>query len=455
MKYYDKSEGDINISNKRIKWQQEHLDDATRALLGRDQRYFLEQSLSTPCLNALKSCEGIYIEDIQGRRYMDFHGNNVHQVGFGNAEIIAAIKKQLDTLSFCIRRYTNAVAIDLAEKLARLAPGDMNKVLFCPGGAEAIGIALKLARAVTGRHKTISMWDSFHGATLDAISIGGEAVFRRDVGPLLPGTEHVPAPDPSRAFYDLGDPEKWEMFCAHYVEYILKQEGDIAAVIAEPIRSTPYVPSAKYWRTIRRACDRYGALLIFDEIPHALGRTGKMFTCENFDVVPDILCIGKGLGGGIMPLAAVIARDKLDVAGDRALGHYTHEKSPVACAAALATIKYIESHDLLAHARKLGDYTLNRLLKLQPRHPLMGNVRGIGLFLGIELIKDGQPAVEEAEAVMYKALSKGLSFKLTMGNILTLTPALVITRDEMDRAIDILDMSISEVEGEFVNAPIR
>jgi len=331
----------------------------------------------------------------------------------------------------------------------------LNKVLFCPGGAEAIGIALKLARAVTGRHKTISMWDSFHGATLDAISIGGEAIFRRDVGPLLPGTEHVPAPDPSRAFYDLGDPEKWEMFCAHYVEYILKQEGDIAAVIAEPIRSTPYVPSAKYWRTIRRACDRYGALLIFDEIPHALGRTGKMFTCENFDVVPDILCIGKGLGGGIMPLAAVIARDKLDVAGNRALGHYTHEKSPVACAAALATIEYIESHDLLAHARKLGDYTLNRLLKLQPRHPLMGNVRGIGLFLGIELIKDGQPAVDEAEAVMYKALSKGLSFKLTMGNILTLTPALVITQDEMDRAIDILDMSISEVEGEFVNAPIR
>ena len=445
MNKYDKSEGDINISDRRIRWQQEHIDDATLELLGRDQRYFLEQSLSTPCLNALKTCEGIYIEDIQGHRYMDFHGNNVHQVGFGNAEIIAAIKKQLDTLSFCTRRYTNAVAIDLAEKLAWLAPGDLNKVLFCPGGAEAVGIALKLARVVTGRHKTISMWDSFHGATLDTISIGGEAVFRRDVGPLLPGTEHVPAPDPSRAFYDLGDPEKWEMFCAHYVEYILKQEGDIAAVIAEPIRSTPYVPSAKYWRTIRQACDRHGTLLIFDEIPHALGRTGKMFTCENFDVVPDILCIGKGLGGGIMPLAAVIARDKLDVAGDRALGHYTHEKSPVACAAALATIEYIQSHDLLAHARKLGDYTLNRLLKLQPRHPLIGNVRGIGLFLGIELIRDGQPAVDEAEAVMYKALSKGLSFKLTMGNILTLTPALVITRDEMDRALDILDETIAEV----------
>ncbi|RTZ97339.1 MAG: aspartate aminotransferase family protein [Deltaproteobacteria bacterium] len=443
----DKSEGDINISSKRIRWQQDQLDTTTCELLDRDRKYFLSQSLSTPCLNALQACEGIYIEDLQGRRYMDFHGNNVHQVGFGNSEVVAAVKKQLDTLSFCTRRYTNEAAVDLAEKLTGLAPGDLNKVLFCPGGAEAVGIALKLARAVTGRHKTISMWDSFHGATLDAISIGGEAIFRRNAGPLLPGTEHVPPPDPSRAFFDLGDPEKWERFCARYVEYILQQEGDIAAVIAEPIRSTPYIPSADYWRTVRKACDKHGALLIFDEIPHALGRTGKMFTCENFDVVPDILCIGKGLGGGIMPLAAVIVQEQLDVAGDRALGHYTHEKSPVACAAALATINYIQSRQLPGHARELGKNALDRLREMKARHPLIGNVRGIGLFLGVELIKDGRHAADEAEAVMYQALSRGLSFKLTMGNILTLTPALVITREEMKRALDILEASISEVEG--------
>lgn len=446
MKKPDTSEGDINISPRRSRWQKTHLDATTRALLDRDHRCFLAQSLSTPCLNALDACEGIYIEDLAGQRYMDFHGNNVHQVGFGNQEVITAIKTQLDTLPFCTRRYTNETAVTLAETLAGLAPGDLSRVLFCPGGAEAIGIALKLARTVTGRHKTISMWDSFHGATLDAISIGGEAVFRRHIGPLLPGTEHVPSPDPSRAFYDLGDPAKWEMFCANYVEYILRQEGDIAAVIAEPIRSTPYVPSAAYWRHIRKACDKHGALLIFDEIPHALGRTGKMFTCENFDVVPDILCIGKGLGGGIMPLAAVIAREPLNVAGDRALGHYTHEKSPVACAAALATINYLQSHHLLAHAKELGDKSLARLKRMQARHPLIGTVRGIGLFLGIELIKDGRHAADEAEAVMYAALSRGLSFKLTMGNILTLTPALTITEKEMNRALDILDDAIRSVE---------
>jgi len=149
------SEGDVNLSPRRDEWQAANINAETRALLDEDARYFLHQSLSTPCLNALQACEGIYIEDLQGRRYMDFHGNNVHQVGFSNPAVIDAIKAQLDELSFSPRRYTNRVAVDLAKKLAELAPDDLNKVLFCPGGTEAIGIALKLARLATGRHKTI------------------------------------------------------------------------------------------------------------------------------------------------------------------------------------------------------------------------------------------------------------------------------------------------------------
>jgi len=444
-----KSEGDINISPRRTEWQEKNLDAETQALLEEDARYFLKQSLSTPCLNAIRSCDGIYIEDLQGRRYMDFHGNNVHQVGFANPAVIAAIKNQLDTLPFCTRRYTNRVAVDLARKLAEIAPGTLSKVLLCPGGTIGIGMALKLARVATGRHKTISMWDSFHGASLDAISIGGEAIFRQDMGPLLPGTEHVPPPDEYRCVFGCGDRGGCDLTCARYMEYILEKEGDIAAVIAEPIRSTPYIPRREYWQAIRRACDRYGALLIFDEIPHALGRTGRMFTCENFDVVPDMLVIGKGLGGGIFPLAALIARENLDVAEDRALGHYTHEKSPVACAAALATIEYIEKENLVHHARDLGQYSLKCMREMMDRHPLIGDVRGLGLFLGIELVKDRttrERATDEAEAVMYSALSKGLSFKLTMGNIITLTPALTIKREEMDKAFTIIDECLTEVE---------
>lgn len=443
------SEGDINLSSRRAGWQATALDAPTRALLDDDARYFLHQSLSTPCLNALRRCEGIYIEDLQGRRYMDFHGNNVHQVGYANPAVIAAIKDQLDELSFCPRRYTSRPAVDLARKLADLAPGDLRKVLFCPGGTSAVGIALKLARVVTGRHKVISMWDAFHGASLDAISVGGEELFRRGVGPLLPGVTHVPPPDEYRCLWECGHRGGCDLKCAHYIEYVLDKEGDVGAVIAETVRSTSVIPSRDFWQTVRRACDRHGALLILDEIPTALGRTGAMFACEHYGVTPDILVLGKGLGGGILPLAAVIARERFDVAGDQALGHYTHEKSPVACAAALATIAYIEEHGLIEHARDLGRHALERLAAMKARHRLIGDVRGLGLLLGVELVTDRATrarASAEAEAVMYRALSKGLSFKLTMGNIITLTPPLVITREEMDRALGILDECLTEVE---------
>ena len=444
-----KSEGDINLSLAREKWQKENLDDATVSLLEEDSRYFLKQSLSTPCLNAMKTCDGIYIEDSQGRRYMDFHGNNVHQVGFANPEVIEAVKNQLDELSFCTRRYTNRVAVDLAKKLIQIAPDNFDKLLLCPGGTGAIGMALKLARVATGRHKTISMWDSFHGASLDAISIGGEAIFRQDMGPMMPGTEHAPPPDEYRCIFGCADRGGCDMTCAKYVEYMLEKEGDVAAVIAEPIRSTPYIPKPEYWQIIRKACDKHGALLIFDEVPHCLGRTGKMFTFENFNVEPDMVVIGKGLGGGIFPLAALVVRKGLDLAETLALGHYTHEKSPIGCAAALATINYIEKNKLAENARTIGYYALSQLKKMQERHPFIGDVRGLGLFLGVELVKDQitkERAIDEAEAVMYAALSRGLSFKITMGNILTLTPALIITREQMDTALDIIEESIAEIE---------
>jgi 4-aminobutyrate aminotransferase len=444
------SEGDVNTTSLRAVWQRDALDADTRALLDDDARYFLHQSLSTPCLNALRRVDGIYIEDVQGRRYMDFHGNSVHQVGYGNPAVVEAIKAQLDAMSFSPRRYTNRPAVDLARRLAQLAPGDLNKVLFTPSGAGAVGIALKLARVATGRHKVIAMWDSFHGASLDAISVGGEELFRRDIGPLLPGVEHVPPPDAYRCAWECHTRGGCDLTCARYVDYVLEKEGDVSAVIAETVRATSVIPAPDYWRTVRAACDRRGALLILDEIPTALGRTGAMFACEHYGIVPDILVLGKGLGGGIFPLAAVVAREGLDVAGEVALGHYTHEKNPVAAAAALATLDYIAAHDLVARARDLGRGALDRLGRMKERHSLIGDVRGLGLLLGVELVLDHatrEPARGQAEAVMYRALARGLSFKVTMGNVLTLCPPLVITRQELDAALDILEDSIAEVAG--------
>jgi len=444
-----RSEGDINLSPRRQAWAAGHLDEATQKILARDAEVFLHQSLSTPCLNVMQACQGSYIEDNRGRRLLDFHGNNVHQLGFSHPRVVEAITEQMNRLSFCTRRYTNEVAIELASKLVSLAPGDLNRVLFAPSGTAAIGMALKLARAATGRHKTISMWDSFHGASLDAISVGGEAIFRQGIGPLLPGCEHVPPPDNRHCPFKCG--HACNLACADYVEYVLEKEGDVAAVVAETVRCTPFIPPLDYWKRIRQACDRHGALLILDEIPHCLGRTGRMFTCEHYDVVPDMLVIGKGLGGGIFPLAGLLAREGLNQAmPEKALGHYTHEKNPVACAAGLAAIEVIESEGLLEQATAMGVYARQRMEAMATRHDLIGDIRGLGLLMGMELLKDRascQRAMDEAEQVMYACLSRGLNFKVTMGNILTLTPPITITRQEMEEAMDRLEEAIAEVSG--------
>jgi 4-aminobutyrate aminotransferase len=237
--------------------------------------------------------------------------------------------------------------------------------------------------------------------------------------------------------------------CADYVEYVLEKEGDVAAVIGETIRSIPFIPPPDYWKRIRAACDKHGALLILDEIPMGLGRTGRMFACQHYEVTPDILVLGKGLGGGVFPLAAVLCRHALDVAQHTALGHYTHEKNPVACAAGLATLQVIEEEGLVEHARALGQYAKDRLQEMAQRHPLIGEIRGLGLILGVELLKDKAtlaPAPDEAERIMYAALRSGLNFKVTMGNILTLTPTLTLTQSEMDQALAILERAIDEVE---------
>lgn len=447
----DLCEGDVNTSNLRAEWLRREIAPEARAWLQRDSAAFLHQSLSTPCLDVLVRCEGSFIEDMQGKRFLDFHGNSVHQVGFANPHVLSAIRRQLDTLPFSPRRFTNVSAIELAEKLGALAPGDLNKVLFAPGGTTSVGMALKLARVATGRFKTLSMWDAFHGASLDALSVSGESCFRKGIGPLLPGTEHVPPFEPYRCLWDSeGNCKTCGLKCAEYIAYVLGKEADVSAVIAEPVRCTSVNrPPPGYWKLVREACDRHGALLIFDETAVCLGRTGRMFACENDGVVPDILAIGKGLGGGVFPLAAIIAREGLDVATDNSIGHYTHEKNPVACAAGIATLEVIEKEGLLEKTETRGAAGLARLRKMKDSHPLIGDVRGIGLLLGIELVKERQtraPAQAEAEQIMYQCLSRGLSFKVSQGNILTLTPALTISDKELDEAFEILEQSLGRIE---------
>ncbi len=438
-----RSEGDLNIGEQRANWYKRNSSAETESWLARDEQVFLHQSLSTPCLDVLESAKDSSLYNLQGKSYLDFHGNSVHQVGFGHPRVLNAIREQIDILSFSPRRFTNRPAIRLAERLVKLSAKGLDKVLFAPGGTGAIGIALKIARAVTGRFKTISMWDSFHGASLDAVSLGGEALFRKNVGPLLPGTEHVPPPNPFSCPF--GCSGTCNLKCADYIDYVLEKEGDVAAVVSESVSSVPYFPPVEYWSRVRKACDRHGALLIMDEIPHSLGRTGKLFTYEHYGIVPDILVLGKGLGGGVMPLAAVLCKEEFDVSGDRALGHYTHEKNPVACAAGFAALNVIVDENLPERARQLGEETLARLKRDLRDISMVSDIRGLGLLLGVEL----DPSVKEvstvAEQIMYACLVEGLSFKISMGNVLTLAPPLNIETDDMNRAMGILVSAIENV----------
>ena len=449
------SESDTNLTDRRARWQSEHLDARGRALLERDSRAFLHQSVSTPCLNAIVKAQGIWIEDTAGRRYMDFHGNNVHHIGYGHPRLKRAIAEQMDRLSFAPRRYACEAALELAEKLAAITPGRLEKILFTTGGSDAVEVAVKLARAATGRFKTLSFWDAFHGAGFGASSLSGEALFRAGpAAPLMAGAQHVapfgcyrcpyghPCDEDGKPFLD-----RCHLACANMVDYVLAREGDVAAVICEPARAVPHLPPPGYWQSVREACDRHGALLIFDEIPTGLGKTGRMFACEHDDVVPDILVLGKALGGGILPIAAVVARADLDVGGDWAFGHYTHEKNPVTARAALTTIEIIEDEGLVENAAKVGAVALERLDAMKRRLSAIGDVRGRGLLLGIELVKSREtkePDAELAETVLYRALDQGLSFKTTMGNVLTLTPPLTITGEEMAQALGILEEAIAE-----------
>ncbi|MDX2146899.1 MAG: aspartate aminotransferase family protein [Planctomycetota bacterium] len=444
----DVSEGDVNRTPGRRSYQSRVLDEATKARLDADAAAYLHQSLSTPCITLLERAKGSTLTDAQGHQLLDFHGNSAHQVGHGHPRVIDAVKRQLDTLAFCPRRFTNEPAIELAQRLGALTGGRLTKALLAPGGTLAMGMALKLARLATGRFKFVSMWGSFHGASLDCISIGGEAVFRQGIGPLLPGCEHVIPCAPAECV--LGCEGTCSLACARAVEDVLEREGDVAAVVLEPVRCTTVeIPPAEYLRRIRTACDRAGALLIFDEIPTCLGRTGRMFSYEHFGVVPDMLAIGKGLGGGVMPQAALLARADLDVGAHTALGHYTHEKSPLGSAAALATLDVIRDEGLVERSAALGERWTSHLRAELGGLATFREVRGLGLLVGVELRARDEASIARCgsvaaatgalcDRVLYACMERGLSFKVSGGRVLTLTPPLTVGEDELDRATAIL-----------------
>ncbi|HAS6724498.1 TPA: aspartate aminotransferase family protein [Vibrio parahaemolyticus] len=446
-----RSEGDVNTTPARQAWNASMDDERTQALLKRDSEVFFHQAMSTPCLDTLEAAEGIYIQDATGKKYMDFHGNNVHQLGYGHPHVIKRVQEQIAKLPFSPRRFTNETAIECAEKLTQICGGELNRVLFAPGGTSAVGMALKLARHITGNYKVVSLWDSFHGASLDAISVGGEACFRQGMGPLMAGVERIPPAVSYRGAFPVADGS--DVHYADYLEYVIEKEGGVGAFIAEAVRNTDVqVPSKAYWKRIREICDKHNVMLIIDDIPNGMGRSGEWFTYQAYDIEPDMLCIGKGLGGGLVPIAAMVTKDKYNTAEQISMGHYTHEKSPIGCAAALATMEAIEQDGLLDKAKVDSQFMREKLLEMKAKYPVIGDVRGIGMLWGIELVTDHESkarAYDEAEAVLYQCLNNGVSFKVSQGNVIQLSPPLIITREQLTEALAIFEEAIAKVCEDF------
>lgn len=446
-----RSEGDVNTTPARQAWNASMDDERTQALLKRDSEVFLHQAMSTPCLDTLEAAEGIYIQDAIGKKYMDFHGNNVHQLGYGHPHVIKRVQEQIAKLPFSPRRFTNETAIECAEKLTQICGGELNRVLFAPGGTSAVGMALKLARHITGNYKVVSLWDSFHGASLDAISVGGEACFRQGMGPLMAGVERIPPAVSYRGAFPVADGS--DVHYADYLEYVIEKEGGVGAFIAEAVRNTDVqVPSKAYWKRIREICDKHNVMLIIDDIPNGMGRSGEWFTYQAYDIEPDMLCIGKGLGGGLVPIAAMVTKDKYNTAEQISMGHYTHEKSPIGCAAALATMEAIEQDGLLDKAKADSQFMREKLLEMKAKYPVIGDVRGIGMLWGIELVTDHESkarAYDEAETVLYQCLNNGVSFKVSQGNVIQLSPPLIITREQLIEALATFEEAIAKVCKDF------
>ncbi|MCS0026037.1 aspartate aminotransferase family protein [Vibrio alginolyticus] len=446
-----RSEGDVNTTPARQAWNASMDDERAQALLKRDSEVFLHQAMSTPCLDTLEAAEGIYIQDATGKKYMDFHGNNVHQLGYGHPHVIKRVQEQIAKLPFSPRRFTNETAIECAEKLTQICGGELNRVLFAPGGTSAVGMALKLARHITGNYKVVSLWDSFHGASLDAISVGGEACFRQGMGPLMAGVERIPPAVSYRGAFPVADGS--DVHYADYLEYVIEKEGGVGAFIAEAVRNTDVqVPSKVYWKRIREICDKHNVMLIIDDIPNGMGRSGEWFTYQAYDIEPDMLCIGKGLGGGLVPIAAMVTKDKYNTAEQISMGHYTHEKSPIGCAAALATMEAIEQEGLLEKAKADSQFMREKMLEMKAKYPVIGDVRGIGMLWGIELVTDQESkarAYDEAEAVLYQCLNNGVSFKVSQGNVIQLSPPLIITREQLTEALAIFEEAIAKVCKDF------
>ena len=405
-----------------------------------------------------KRAAGANVEDVDGNIYVDLTaGFCVAVAGHSNPRVVKAISEQASQLIHSQGGLNpNPQRVWLTEKLASLAPPGLTASMILSTGAEAVDVAIKTARLYTGRHTIIAFQRGFHGKTLGALNVSSQNYYREPVLPLLQGTVHIPYPDQYRGVFGHSGLE-CARHCADYLEYLLTMEdsavSNVAAVIMEPVQGHGgwNIPPRDFVQRIREICSRHNILLIADEIITAFGRCGHMFAMNHFGVVPDIITVGKGMASGF-PISAVLTRPELAGAFKSMQHSSTFVGHPLGCAASLACLQDIEERQLISRGRELGAYLKDQLLAMQPRHPLMGDVRGLGMMVGIELVRDRvtkQPASDLGHQVVHNLLQRGImatNYGGTYHNVIKLSPPLVITREQLDWALRCLDDSLGEVE---------
>jgi 4-aminobutyrate aminotransferase len=427
----------------------------SREVMDEYDKYVMHSFVKSLQPIVVASAKGATVTDLDGKTYIDcFSGISVVNAGHCNPRVVEAVKEQIEKLVHCCTYvYYTTPATDLAKKLAEITRAGLQKTFFCNSGAEAVETALKVGRKFSGKHEIIALMCSFHGRTLGTLSVTGQAGRKNyGMGPYLGDVAFAPAPYCYRCSLGLEYPE-CGVQCAKMVDDVVNYStaANVAEFIAEPVMGEAgiVVPPAEYLSEVKKVLDRYGILFIADEVQTGFGRTGKMFAYEHYGVIPDVIAMAKGIADGL-PLGACTTRADIGEAFEPGDHLSTFGGNPVCCAAASANIDYLLENRLADEAARKGEHLLQRLRELQRKHELIGDVRGLGLMVGVELVKDRRlktPAPNEATKIRELALSKGvlLGHGGVKANTIRIQPPLVVTEEQLDKSVQVFDECLREI----------
>lgn len=431
-----------------------------RALVERDQAV-ISPSYPRDYPFVMDYGKGAWLWDVDGNRFLDFMaGIAVNSTGHSHPEVVRAIQEQAEKFLHISSDFYHIKMIEMAEKLDEIAPMQEKAVTFLTNsGTEAVETAIKLARYHTGRSNFIGFTGGFHGRTMGAVTFtASKSTYHRGFYPLMNGVTHAPFPNPYRPILDCKPGEDYGEAVARYIEeQIFRQivpAEEVAGILVEPIQGEGgyIVPPPGFFPALRQLCDRYGILLIADEVQSGMGRTGKWWAIEHFGVEPDILTSAKGIASGV-PLGACIARKSV-MTWERGAHGNTYGGNPLACAAGVKTIELIQ-REYLQNAAEVGQYALEALQELAARHPSIGDVRGIGLMIGVEFVKNKETkeyAPELRDAVVHHGFERGLLLLGCSKSVIRIAPPLCISKTEIDEGLQIFEEAVTLAEQEFLQA---